>query len=103
MVADGGITNGLNNTGLSGAINTQITTSQSASFQVCDDQQELRIGLAWVEGQGIALLNDIDLEVLPPGGTPVYFGNLYTDDNDRDGVVGAKPRPRTAPRRSPAR
>ncbi|ANM28360.1 hypothetical protein ABI59_00040 [Acidobacteria bacterium Mor1] len=84
IVADGAIAGGANNTDLSGSIADNAV--QSSTFEVCDDTQELRVALSWIESPDANLLNDLDLEVESPSGD-IYFGNYFTDDNDRNGAL----------------
>jgi hypothetical protein len=72
--------------GLGGVINAVSANQQSATFEVCDDTQELRVALAWVEPVGDALINDLNVEIEAPSGK-IYRGNYYTDDDNRDGVI----------------
>ena len=95
-VVDGGIPGGVNDLGLPGSINATASVTQSVAFEVCDDLQELRVSLAWVESTSSALINDLDLELVSPdpdGGGPLtpitYAGNYFTDDNDKDGIIDA--------------
>ena len=90
VVADGGIVGGVNNVGgsISGTINAVTGATQSSTFQVCNPNQELRVALSWLEGTGDALINDLDLEVESPSGK-IYYGNYYTDDDNRDGAINA--------------
>jgi hypothetical protein len=85
VVIDGdGTASGL---GLDG--NVASGETDTTTFDVCDPTQEVRVALAWVEPNGDALINDLNLEVEDPSGN-IYWGNYYTDDNDRSrGVPGA--------------
>lgn len=84
IVADGGIAGGPNNTGLSGTANPGVT--ESTTFRVCDNTQDLSVGLAWVEDFGESLAKNLDLELVSPSGK-TYFGNYYTDDNNKNGTL----------------
>ncbi len=84
IVADGGIAGGPNNTGLSGTANPNAT--ESTTFRVCDNTQDLSVGLAWVEDFGESLAKNLDLELQSPSGK-IYYGNYYTDDNNKNGVL----------------
>jgi hypothetical protein len=91
IVVDGGISGGVKMLGtgggnVNGTANPQGGSFQESSFEVCDANQELRVALAWVEGQGISLQNDLDLEIESPGGR-IYLGNYSTDDDDRNGAT----------------
>ena len=46
---------------LTGSIDAAAGATQTATFEVCDDTQELRVALSWVEEPGDGLLNDLDL------------------------------------------
>jgi len=81
IVADGDGT--VNSTSLTGSM-APLGANQDTTITVIDPTSELRIALAWTEGQGEFLLNDLNLEVIDPNGK-VYFGNYFTDDNDRSG------------------
>jgi hypothetical protein len=72
--------------GLDGSVNAQTGSTDSENFEVCDDEQTLRIALAWLEESGNALVNDLHLEVEAPSGK-IYYGNYFTDDDDRDDVI----------------
>ncbi|MBD3869205.1 MAG: S8 family serine peptidase, partial [Acidobacteria bacterium] len=89
IVKDGGLTDDVfgDLSGLSGVMPLAGGT-QSELFQVCDDTYELRIALTWMEAQGDTLQNDLDLEIQDPAGN-VYYGNYFTDDDNKDGVIDA--------------
>ncbi len=72
--------------GLDGSVNASTGATDSEEFVVCDDEQPLRIALAWIEESGNALVNDLHLEVEAPSGR-IYYGNYFTDDDDRDEVI----------------
>jgi hypothetical protein len=79
---------GLNSTSLSGAAQNQ--TVEEYSFKIRFTDEELRVACAWIEdvpdaGDGM-LDNNIDIELEAPDGT-TYFGNLFTEDKDRDNVL----------------
>ena len=86
-VYDGGIDGGP--TGISGLTGQLDTTGEvdTGTFTVCNTDDELRISLVWLDPAGDALVNDLNLEVLSPGGTVVYRGNYFTDDDNRDGTL----------------
>ncbi len=87
IVADGGVPGGrLDIPGLTGSINTTIGGSDTGTITVCDDARELRIALVWMDTTGDVLNRNLDLEVQSPSGK-VYFGNYFTDDNNRNGVI----------------
>ncbi|MCP3981475.1 MAG: S8 family serine peptidase [bacterium] len=60
--------------------------THTMTFDVNHRRKELRITLAWLDEPGVALINDLDLELISPSGR-VYFGNFFTEDDDRDGVL----------------
>lgn len=79
---------------LNGAINVSnlslsatVTSgnSTSSTFEVCNDEEELRIALVWNDVQNQSLRNNLNLEVTSPSGK-TYRGNYYSDDNNRSGV-----------------
>ncbi len=74
---------------LTGVINMNYPEEQSGAFTVCDDTEELRVALTWVEGVDAGnvgvLQNDLDLELEAPSGK-IYIGNFFTDDQDRNGI-----------------
>jgi hypothetical protein len=88
LAVDGARAGGLPGlSGLSGSFNCVTNPApQSATFTVNDDTQELRVALAWLEGAGSALINDLDLELVAPSGK-TYRGNYSTDDLDNNGTV----------------
>lgn len=96
IVTDGGITAaggggaGANINDLGGTITGQIDAvggaTQSATFDLCDDTQELRVALTWTEALGDGAINDLDLELVSPSGK-LYYGNYFTDDDNGDGIV----------------
>jgi hypothetical protein len=91
IVADGGIAGGrLDIPGLTGSINTSVAQIDTGTFQVCDDTKELRIALAWIDPYNASGLLDrnLDLELIAPS-NKVYYGNYFTDDNNRSGASGA--------------
>ncbi|MCP3982208.1 MAG: S8 family serine peptidase [bacterium] len=71
--------------GLLGSINAVGGETQTGTFMVVDPNQELRVALAWLEDSGPALDNDLHLELIAPQSGKTYFGNYFTDDDDRDG------------------
>ncbi len=81
IVADGGMVGGVNNTSFSGTAGAG--TTETYTFTISDTTKELRVGLAWIEDASDALANDLDLELVSPSGK-IYWGNYFTDDNDRD-------------------
>ncbi|MCP3980277.1 MAG: S8 family serine peptidase [bacterium] len=87
IIADGGIVGGkISVPGLGGAVNTVAGSTDTGTFIVTDPNQELRVALAWIEDSGDGLNNDLDLEVIAPSGK-IYFGNYFTDDDNRDDVI----------------
>ncbi len=87
IVSDGAITGGANNiSGLDGTVAGVETDTDT--FELCDDTQELRVALVWLDPDEAAgnLVNDLNLEVVDPNGV-TYFGNYFTDDNDRNGTI----------------
>ena len=80
IVADGGIAGGPNNTMLSGTATNGVT--ETHTFAVDDDTQELRVACAWIEDSGETLANDIDIELVAPDGTTTYFGNFFSEDRN---------------------
>src|SRR6185295_12041957 len=65
-------------------------TTQTGTFTVCNDDEELRIALAWTDppnAGAAALRNDLDLQITAPSGRK-YRGNYFSDDNNRNKVVG---------------
>src|SRR5262249_25490811 len=74
-------------TGLSGTASSGVTETWT-QLNVCDKNQELRVGLAWIEDSGDSLAHDLDLELQAPSGR-VYYGNYFTDDNDKNGTTAA--------------
>jgi len=84
IVADGGMAGGRNDTTLSGTALPSQT--EGFTFRVCDNAKELRLALAWIEDSGEFLTKNLDLELVSPSGR-MYYGNYFTDDDDRDGVI----------------
>jgi hypothetical protein len=81
-----------NISGLDGTITVaQGATPDQGTFAVCDPTQEIRVALAWFDpvdgGLTGALVNNLDLEIVSPTGTKTYYGNYFTDDDNRDGVI----------------
>ncbi len=72
--------------GLPSVIDATQSQTYSTTFDICNNAEELRVALAWVENAGSFLVNDVDLELESPGGV-IYLGNYFTDDNDRDGSI----------------
>ena len=85
-----GIAGGPNDlAGLDGTVDAETGTGLSpdeATFEVCNSMEELRVALAWVEAEGDALINDLDLELESPSGK-IFYGNYFTDDDNRDGEL----------------
>lgn len=82
IVADGGIPGGKNSIGsLSGTANP--STTETYTFTVSDTSRELRIALAWIEDAGDTLAKNLDLELVSPTGK-TYWGNYFTDDNNKN-------------------
>jgi hypothetical protein len=82
-------------TTLSGVAQSGVT--ETFDFDVLDDKPadkpELRIAAAWMDPAGDGLSNNIDLELCAPA-TPacsglVYYGNYFTDDNNKSGTLQA--------------
>ena len=69
---------------LAGSIADNVT--QAATFDLCDTTQELRVALAWTEPSGQNLTRDLNLELQSPTGK-IYYGNYFTDDDDKDGTL----------------
>ncbi len=74
--------------GLPGSIGANAT--QPTTFNVCDASKELRVALAWTEPQGQSTVNNLDLELESPSGK-IYYGNYFTDDNNRNGTFTGDP------------
>ena len=83
VIVDGGI---VDIAGLDGTIDTTTGEIDTGTFDVCDSGSELRVALAWTEASGEMLINDLDLELVAPSGT-IYFGNYFTDDDNRNGTL----------------
>ncbi|MEE8410972.1 MAG: hypothetical protein V3S47_00615 [Acidobacteriota bacterium] len=94
IVADGGIVGGVSNlSGLDGVLNGTVAgETDSQTFEVCAPDSQLRVALAWMDlpapGDNGTLNTDLDLELISPSGR-VYYGNYFTDDDNRDFVVDA--------------
>lgn len=60
----------------------------SAPVVVLDDEQELRVALAWTDGFAFSggLTRNLDLLLTSPSGV-VYQGNYFTDDGNRNGAL----------------
>ncbi|MCP3979171.1 MAG: S8 family serine peptidase [bacterium] len=87
IVVDGGISGSpLDLIGMDGVIDTVTGETDSGTFVVTDPSQELRVSLAWIEDSDANLLTDLDLVLTSPLGK-AYFGNYFTDDDDRDGTI----------------
>jgi hypothetical protein len=91
IVADGSIVGGPNNLGLAGAIDATAVVVQASTFQVCNPDEQLRVTLAWNDETNIGsdngqLKNDLNLELQAPSGK-IYFGNYFTDDDDRNNQI----------------
>ena len=86
-VADGGIAGGVIDLGLAGTIDAVAGATQTATFEVCSDAEELRVALSWFEASGAALTNNLNLRIISPAGPgqKTYRGNYFTDDNNKDG------------------
>ena len=80
---------GVSNMNLANAIDDGANVTTTDTFQVCDDEQELRIALAWTDPKDVGsagfLTNNLELELVSPTGQE-YIGNYFTDDNNQDGV-----------------
>ncbi len=89
LLADGGIGGGrLDIAGLSGDVDTGLAETDTGTFTVCDDAQELRVALVWIDASGNVLNRNLDLELRSPSGK-TYFGNYFTDDDNRNRVIDA--------------
>ncbi|MCP3981018.1 MAG: S8 family serine peptidase [bacterium] len=89
LVCDGGIDGGrCDLAGLTGDVDAVAGETDSTTFVVGDPRRELRVALAWLDASGQALVNDLDLELIAPSGR-VYYGNFFTEDDDRDGSLDA--------------
>ncbi len=83
--------------GLDGGAGIAPGTTVTINFQVTDETQPIRIGLAWIEAAGEDLSNDLDLELWHDADTdgtqdygtdPIYWGNyFYERDKDSDGTL----------------
>jgi hypothetical protein len=64
-----------------------VSSNQVAqnTFVVVNDDEELRVALAWIDQGSQTLVRDINLTLISPSGIQ-YRGNYFTDDNDQDGV-----------------
>jgi hypothetical protein len=75
---------------ITGTIDAINPGSQSATFEVCERDQELRVALVYTEAAGSLLngtmVNDLDLRIESPS-SKFYFGNYFTDDENRDRVI----------------
>jgi len=73
-----------------GVIDATTVNTDDGTFQVCNPDQGLRVALVWMDQVDGAeegnLVNDLNLEIQAPSGK-VYWGNYFTDDNNRDGVL----------------
>ncbi len=83
IVADGGIAGGPNNTSLSGTATPGGT--ETFTFQVNDNTQELRVACAWVEAAGDVMVNDIHIELCESNSSGTctgkkYIGNFFSED-----------------------
>jgi len=86
-MVDGGIDGGaMGITGLDGVLDAAAGEIDEGSFEVCNANEELRIALTWIEPAGANLVNDLNLEIVSPSGA-TYFGNYFTDDDNRDGAI----------------
>ena len=93
IVADGGIVSGPpfgpnNLSGLDGVLNGTVAgETDSQAFEVCAKHPTLRVALAWMDrevaGDNGRLNTDLDLELVAPSGK-TYYGNYFTDDDNRD-------------------
>ncbi len=66
-------------------------TTQTYNLLVTDTAEPLKIALSWMDppaaaGSG-ALTRNLNLEVVSPSGR-VYYGNYFTDDDDKNGLIG---------------
>ncbi len=89
LIADGGITGGrLDIAGLTGDVDTGLAQTDTGTFTVCNDAQELRVSLVWIDSSGNLLNRNLDLEVQAPSGK-IYYGNYFTDDDNKNQVIDA--------------
>jgi len=89
QITDGGIAGGKKDiSGLTGDLNTGIAETDTGTFTVCDDAKELRVALTWMDSTQDLLGRNLDLELQSPSGK-IYFGNYFTDDNNRSGAIDA--------------
>jgi hypothetical protein len=96
IIHDGGIAAGKRDIAFAipaeadGVIDATVANTDDGTFQVCNPNDELHVALVWmdpVDGlQAGTLVNNLNLEVQAPSGK-VYWGNYFTDDNNRDGVL----------------
>ena len=75
-----------NTSGISGTV--PASTTQTYSFEVTDTAEPLTVALSWIEPQGSSLTRNLNLELQAPSGL-VYWGNFFTDDDDKNGSIGA--------------
>jgi hypothetical protein len=88
VVCDGGIAGGVCNTGSVDGTIGPAAGSETYSLQVVDNTQNLVVSLAWIEDSGEALTNNLNLQLTSPSGK-IYWGNYFTDDNNKNGVLDA--------------
>jgi len=79
---------GLSNLSLASAMGSSATST--ATFRVCNDTDELRVAVAWMDtaSASASLRNDLNLQIKSPTGL-VYRGNYFVDDNNHDGTIAA--------------
>jgi hypothetical protein len=75
--------------GITGTV--PASTTQTYNLVVTDNGEPLKIALSWMDppaaaGSG-ALSRNLNLEVVSPSGR-VYYGNYFTDDDDKSGLIG---------------
>ncbi len=94
IVADGGDISpvGPNNlSGLDGVLNGALPgDTDQQTFEVCAPSSTLRVALAWMDADTAngTLATDLDLELVAPSGR-IYYGNYFTDDDNRNKVLDA--------------
>ncbi len=96
VIHDGGLASGRRDIAFGtpaeadGIIDATTVNTDDGTFQVCNPNQELRVALVWMDAiDGAAegfLVNDLNLEIQAPSGK-VYWGNYFTDDNNRNGAL----------------
>ncbi|HXV76357.1 MAG TPA: S8 family serine peptidase, partial [Candidatus Polarisedimenticolaceae bacterium] len=78
---------------LGGLDTVSASEVETATFDVCNPDEELRVVLTWLDPASLdgTLTNDLNLRLVSPmddqGQQRIYFGNYFTDDNNRNGVL----------------